>query len=77
MIVRPAREAPGRRVLTVTTVSVLMHLEPASATLWALVVLGEQPGVVAWLGIAAVIGGGIMAVSGTRGEEPAYAAAPV
>jgi drug/metabolite transporter (DMT)-like permease len=64
-------------VLTVTTVSVLMHLEPASATLWALVALGEQPGVVAWLGIAAVIAGGIMAVSGTRGEEPAYAAAPV
>jgi drug/metabolite transporter (DMT)-like permease len=66
--------AMGR--LSVATVGVLMHLEPASATVWAMVVLNEQPGALAWVGIAAVIAGGIMAVSGVRGEEATYAAAP-
>lgn len=66
--------AMGR--LSVATVGVLMHLEPASATVWAMLVLGEQPGALAWVGIAAVIAGGMMAVSGVRGEEATYAATP-
>jgi len=57
--------AMGR--LSVATVSVLMHLEPASAALWALLVLDEQPGFFAWLGVAMVVAGGIMAVSSLRG----------
>lgn len=67
--------AMGR--LPVVAVSVLMHLEPASAAIWALVVLHEQPGVVAWIGIAAVITGGIMAVSRLAEEEAPRAIAPV
>lgn len=57
--------AMGR--LSVATVSVLMHIEPASATLWALLVLDEQPGPVAWVGVAMVVAGGILAVSSLRG----------
>jgi drug/metabolite transporter (DMT)-like permease len=57
--------------LSVATVGVLMHLEPASAALWALVVLNEQPGSVAWAGILLVIAGGIMAVTAVRDEEVA------
>ncbi len=55
--------------LAVSTVSVLMHLEPASAAVWALLVLDEQPGTLAWLGIAAVIAGGILAVASSRRDE--------
>lgn len=63
--------------LSVSAVSVLMHLEPASAAIWALLVLGEQPGLVAWIGIGGVIAGGMMAVSSVEGEEAAYVPAVV
>jgi DME family drug/metabolite transporter len=67
--------AMGR--LSVSTVSVLMHLEPASAAIWALIALGEQPGAIAWVGIGAVIAGGMMAVSSVEGEEATYVPAAV
>ncbi len=58
------------RRLPVAFVSVIMYLEPASAIVWALLFLDETPDALAWLGIALVLGGGILAgLSATRTEE--------
>lgn len=57
------------RELPVSVVSVLMHVEPASAVLLALVFLDEVPDAVQWVGIGMVIAGGLMAARDAAGEE--------
>jgi len=49
------------RHLPVAVVSVIMYLEPASAVVWAAVVLAEFPGVAGWVGVTLVIVGGMVA----------------
>jgi drug/metabolite transporter (DMT)-like permease len=61
--------------LPVATVGVLMYLEPASAVLWAAVVLGEPADPVVWTGVALVLAGGIVAATEATREEVAVAPA--
>ena len=49
------------RQLPVAVVGVIMYLEPASAVVWAAVVLGEMPDAAGWIGVALVIAGGVLA----------------
>ena len=55
--------------LPVAVVSVLMHVEPASAVVLALVFLGENPAGWQWVGIALVIAGGLLAARDAAEEE--------
>lgn len=57
------------RELPVAVVSVLMHVEPASAVVLALIFLGETPAAWQWLGIGLVITGGLMAAGDAAEEE--------
>lgn len=57
------------RELPVAVVSVLMHIEPASAVVLALVFLNEVPDPMQWLGIAMVIAGGLLVARDAAGEE--------
>lgn len=53
--------------LPVAVVSVIMYLEPASAVVWAALFLDETPEPLTWLGVALVIGGGVLAGFGAAG----------
>ena len=56
------------RHLPVVGVGVLMYLEPAFAVIWAAVFLSETPDPLGWVGVAFVVGGGVVAaVSVTAG----------
>jgi drug/metabolite transporter (DMT)-like permease len=55
-------------------VSVVMYLEPASAVVWAAIFLGETPNTTAWIGVALVIVGGMVAAGSTGKEEEAIGA---
>jgi drug/metabolite transporter (DMT)-like permease len=55
--------------LPISVVSVLMHIEPASAVVLALVFLDEMPGLLQWVGISLVIVGGLMAAGEGAEEE--------
>lgn len=57
------------RELPVAVVSVLMHVEPASAVVLALIFLDETPATWQWLGIGLVITGGLMAAGDGAEEE--------
>ncbi len=57
------------RELPVAVVSVLMHVEPASAVVLAWVVLNERPATWQWTGIALVIAGGLLAAGDAAEEE--------
>lgn len=57
------------RELPVSVVSVLMHVEPASAVLLALVFLDEVPAILQWVGIGMVIAGGLLAARDAAREE--------
>ena len=57
------------RELPVAVVSVLMHVEPASAVVLALIFLGETPAAWQWVGIGLVITGGLMAARDAAEEE--------
>jgi drug/metabolite transporter (DMT)-like permease len=57
------------RELPVAVVSVLMHIEPASAVVLALLFLGETPAAWQWIGIGLVITGGLMAARDAAEEE--------
>lgn len=59
--------AMGR--LPVAVVSVLMHLEPASAVVLAVIFLDEHPDVLQWGGIGMVIAGGLLAAKDAAEEE--------
>lgn len=63
----------GMERLPVATVSVIMYLEPASAVVWAAIFLGETPDALAWIGIALVIVGGLLAGSASAREDEASA----
>lgn len=54
--------------LPVATVGVLSYLEPASAVLWAALVLQQQPATLSWVGVFMVIGGGVL-VAVARGRD--------
>lgn len=62
------------RRLPIAAVSVIMYLEPASAVVWALVFLDETPNAVAWVGVALVIAGGLIA--GVEPSEEEVISAP-
>ena len=57
------------RELSVATVSVLLHIEPASAVVLALVFLDELPDPLQWAGIGMVIVGGLVAARDAAAEE--------
>jgi drug/metabolite transporter (DMT)-like permease len=57
------------RELPVAVVSVMMHIEPASAVVLALIVLGETPAVWQWIGIGLVITGGLLAAVDAAEQE--------
>lgn len=57
------------RELSVAAVSVLLHIEPASAVLLALIFLDETPGRLQWVGIGMVIVGGLLAARDSAVEE--------
>lgn len=57
------------RRLSVVEVSVLMHVEPASAAVFAMLFLGETPVVWQWIGIGMVIAGGLMTATNDPVEE--------
>lgn len=57
------------RELPVAVVSVLMHVEPASAVVLALIFLDEIPATWQWVGIGLVITGGLMAAGEGVEEE--------
>jgi drug/metabolite transporter (DMT)-like permease len=55
-------------------VSVVMYLEPASAVVWAAIFLEETPNAMAWIGVALVIFGGMVAATATGKEQDAIGA---
>ena len=57
------------RKLPMAMVSVIMYLEPASAVVWAAVVLDEVPNATAWIGVALVVAGGATAATVSAEEE--------
>lgn len=62
------------RSVPVAAVSVVMYLEPASAVLWAALMLGESPNTTAWVGVGMVIAGGLVAARSTSTEQEAIGA---
>jgi len=54
---------------SVAVVSVLLHIEPASAVVLALIFLGEVPDVWQWIGIGLVLTGGLIAARDATAEE--------
>ena len=62
------------RHVPVAAVSVVMYLEPASAVVWAALFLGEIPNALAWIGVALVIVGGLVAANATGKQQEAIGA---
>jgi drug/metabolite transporter (DMT)-like permease len=62
------------RHVPMAAVSVVMYLEPASAVVWAAAFLDEIPNTVAWVGVALVIAGGLVAATATGKVEEAIGA---
>ena len=57
------------RELSVAAVSVMLHIEPVSAVLLAIVFLDEVPDALQWIGIGMVIAGGLMAARDATTED--------
>ena len=57
------------RELSVAAVGVMLHIEPISAVLLAMVFLDEVPQPLQWLGIGLVISGGLMAARHATRED--------
>jgi drug/metabolite transporter (DMT)-like permease len=57
------------RRLPVSVVSVIMYLEPASAVIWAALLLEEAPTPATWLGVGLVVAGGVFAAAEAAEEE--------
>ena len=57
------------RELSVAAVGVMLHIEPISAVLLAMVFLDEVPEPLQWLGIGLVISGGLMAARDATRED--------
>lgn len=62
---------------SVAVVSVLLHIEPASAVVLALIFLDEVPDVWQWIGIGLVLAGGLLAARDARAEEVLSASANI
>ena len=62
------------RHVPMAAVSVVMYLEPASAVVWAAIFLEETPNAIAWIGVALVIFGGMVAATATGKEQDAIGA---
>ena len=62
------------RHVPMAAVSVVMYLEPASAVVWAALFLGEVPNITAWIGVALVIVGGLVAATATGEQQEAIGA---
>jgi drug/metabolite transporter (DMT)-like permease len=62
------------RHVPMAAVSVVMYLEPASAVVWAAIFLEEAPNAMAWIGVALVIFGGMVAATATGKEQDAIGA---
>lgn len=62
------------RHLPVAATSVVMYIEPASAVVWAALLLGEIPNVTAWLGVGLVVGGGLLAGTVAAKDQEAIGA---
>jgi drug/metabolite transporter (DMT)-like permease len=62
------------RHVPVAAVSVVMYLEPASAVVWAALLLGEIPNVLSWIGVILVIVGGLIAATATGKQQDAIGA---
>lgn len=58
----------GLRLVAVEHAGILGYLEPVTAPLWALLLVGERPPLTTWLGGALIIGAGIFAVALGRAE---------
>ncbi len=65
------------RELSVVAVSVLLHIEPISAVLLAMIFLDETPDVVQWIGIVMVVAGGLLAARDATAEEVLVAPANI
>jgi drug/metabolite transporter (DMT)-like permease len=57
------------RESSVVAVSVLLHIEPISAVLLAMIFLDETPDAVQWIGISMVVAGGLLAARDATAEE--------
>jgi drug/metabolite transporter (DMT)-like permease len=61
----------GLRFVRIEHASILGYLEPVTAPLWALLLVGEHPALTTWIGGALIVIAGTMVVLfGEPGEEP-------
>jgi DME family drug/metabolite transporter len=62
----------GMRFVAVEHAGILGHLEPVTAPLWALLLVGERPPLSTWLGGAPISGAGVFAIvlGRTEAEVP-------
>ena len=58
----------GLRFVRVEHAGILGYLEPVTAPLWALLLVGEQPPLSTWLGGALIIAAGVFAIALGRAE---------
>jgi drug/metabolite transporter (DMT)-like permease len=63
----------GLRFVAVEHAGMLGYLEPVTAPVWALLLVGERPPLATWVGGALIIGAGIFAVALGRAEAKAPA----
>lgn len=62
------------RHIPVAATSVVMYIEPASAVVWAAMLLGETPNMITWLGVGLVLSGGLITAAFAEKEEEAIGA---
>ena len=58
----------GLRFVAIEHAGILGYLEPVTAPLWALLLVGEHPPLSTWLGGALIIGAGCFAIALGRAE---------
>ena len=58
----------GLRFVPVEHAGILGYLEPVTAPIWALLLVGEHPPVSTWLGGALIIAAGVFAIALGRAE---------
>jgi drug/metabolite transporter (DMT)-like permease len=59
----------GIRFVRIEHAGILGYLEPVTAPLWALMLVGEHPPLSTWLGGGLIIGAGVLAIGMGRAEE--------
>ena len=65
----------GTRRVRVEHVTILGYVEPVAGPLYAVVLVGQLPGVWTWIGGAMILGAGLLIVVFGRGEGEASMAA--